>query len=212
MTARRPPPEARPGPTRKHGITLLKDALKRSRNPSGLDKRTKTAHVIAEWRQELIEDLGGADVVTAQQVTIVDLATRSKILVDSIDSWLMAYQHAGHSLVNKRTRALLPVVRERQALADGLARYIAMLGLERRQRPVTSLADYLQTSEPQPQANGDTRSTYPRTPKAPGTGRFVPKDRPPRTAVTGDDEDRQHPTRQDEQHQDAVNDQEDHDD
>jgi hypothetical protein len=34
--------------------------------------------------------------------------------------------------VNKRRRCLHPVVRERQALADSLARYMGQLGLERR--------------------------------------------------------------------------------
>jgi len=37
----------------------------------------------------------------------------------------------------------MPVVRERQALADGLARYLAQLGLERRSKEV-SLNDYIQ--------------------------------------------------------------------
>ena len=35
------------------------------------------------------------------------------------------------SLINKRKKSLLPVVKERQALADGLARYLAQLGLGR---------------------------------------------------------------------------------
>jgi hypothetical protein len=203
------PENPRPTPPRpysKHGITPLAEALKRA-GPDGLDKRTKTAHVLAEWRQRLIDDLGGKDVVTAQQRTIVDLACRSKLLVDSIDAWLISYQEAGGSLINKRNRSLLPCVKERQALADGLARYLSLLGLERRQRPITSLADYLQNGNEQQitesvneQENGHRRKhprprrgTYPRTGTAPD-GRFLPKNRTrtriPRAAVT-DEQDEQ---------------------
>jgi hypothetical protein len=36
------------------------------------------------------------------------------------------------TLINKRKRALLPVILQRQTLADGFARYLSQLGLERR--------------------------------------------------------------------------------
>jgi hypothetical protein len=67
------------------------------------------------------------------------LAVKSKLLLDSIDVWLLTQE----SLVNKRKRSLIPVVIQRQALADGLARYMAQLGLERRQKEV-NLQDYIQ--------------------------------------------------------------------
>jgi hypothetical protein len=53
--------------------------------------------------------------------------------LDSIDAWLLVQP----SLVNARKKSLLPVVKERQALADGLARYLAQLGLHRTQREKT---------------------------------------------------------------------------
>jgi len=61
------------------------------------------------------------------------------VLLDSIDAWLLTQP----SLVNARKRALLPVVRERQALADALARYLGMLGLERRAKEAPDLQTYL---------------------------------------------------------------------
>ena len=60
-------------------------------------------------------------------------------MLDSIDAWLLAQP----SLVNKRKRALLPVVRERTQLADSLARHLSALGLERRGKPTQSLREYL---------------------------------------------------------------------
>ena len=52
-------------------------------------------------------------------------------MLDSIDSWVLQQS----SLVDKRTRRLLPVVQQRQQIADALARYLVMLGLERRRTP-----------------------------------------------------------------------------
>jgi len=53
-----------------------------------------------------------------------------KILLDSIDTWLFTQP----SLVNSRKRSVIPVVLQRQALADSLVRYLAQLGLARRHK------------------------------------------------------------------------------
>jgi hypothetical protein len=119
-----------------HGLTVLKRAVNTVGNRL-IDKRTVTGRALARWRKDLIRDLGGD--VSTQQTAVVDLAVKSKLLLDSIDVWLLTQR----TLVNKRKKSLLPVVRERQQLADGLAKYLAMLGLERRSKEV-SLQDYVQ--------------------------------------------------------------------
>jgi len=85
---------------------------------------------LVAWRQALVDDLGG-DPSTAQ-LAVIDLAVRSKLLLDSIDAYLLSMP----SLVDKRHRRLWAVVRERQGLADALARYLTQLGLERRAKPI----------------------------------------------------------------------------
>jgi len=60
-------------------------------------------------------------------------------MLDAIDAWVLAQP----SLVDKRKRALLLVVRERQSLADALVRYLTTLGLERKARELPSLTMYL---------------------------------------------------------------------
>ena len=57
-------------------------------------------------------------------------------MLDSIDAWLLTQR----SLINARKRSLLPAVRERQQLADGLARYLGQLGLERKIKEPLDLA------------------------------------------------------------------------
>ena len=121
-----------------HGLTVLKRAVNTIGNRL-IDRRTVTGRALAKWRRDLIQDLGGD--VSTQQSAIVDLAVKSKLLLDSIDTWLLNQ----HSLVNYRKKAVLPAVRERQQLADGLAKYLAMLGLERKVKEQT-LDEYMRRS------------------------------------------------------------------
>ena len=91
----------------KHGLTTLKQAVK-SLGGRVIDRRTTLGKALASWRKNLIEDLGGKDMVSTQQEALVDLCVRSKLMLDSIDNWLLQQPR----LVNVRKRALLPVVRE----------------------------------------------------------------------------------------------------
>jgi cytochrome P450 len=68
----------------------------------------------------------------------LDLAAKQKLLLDSIDAWLLT-----RSIIDKPKKAPIPVVQQRQALADSLARYLQALGLERRSK-VRTLSDLLQ--------------------------------------------------------------------
>ena len=120
----------------KHGLSAMKRAV-RELGTRAIDGRTSVAKALSQWRRELIDDLGGRDTISTQQAAMVDLATKTKLILDSIDVWLFAQP----SLVDRRRRAILPVVRERQKLADALARYLGQLGLERRQPAARSLAD-----------------------------------------------------------------------
>jgi hypothetical protein len=110
----------------KHGLTVLKRAVNGLGNRA-IDRRTTLGKALAKWRTDLVNDLGGANAISTQQQALVELAVRSKLLLDSIDNWLLTQK----SLVNARKKSLLPVVRERQALADGLAKYLAQLGMKR---------------------------------------------------------------------------------
>ena len=97
-----------------------------------IDRRTTLGKALHKWRSDLIADLGGQDNISTQQSALVDLAVKSKLLLDSIDAWLLTQP----TLIHKRKKALLPVVLQRQTLVDGLARYLSQLGLERRQRDI----------------------------------------------------------------------------
>jgi hypothetical protein len=67
------------------------------------------------------------------------------LIVDHCDGFLLSQP----SLINKRRKALLPIVKERQVLVDSLSRLLQQLGLERQARPMPSLQEYVAAKESQ---------------------------------------------------------------
>jgi hypothetical protein len=92
-----------------------------------IDRRTAGAREALAFRRELVTALGGEADLSPQRRRLIDMAARAALLLDHIDSWLVSQQ----SLINARTRAMLPVLVQRQSLADHLARVLDRLGLDR---------------------------------------------------------------------------------
>jgi hypothetical protein len=121
-----------------HGLATMKKAV----NKLGgrlIDRRTSLGKALDQWRGQLIADLGGPDMISSQELAIVNLAVKTKLLLDSVDTWLLQQP----TLINSRKKKIHPAVLERQQLADALARYMAQLGLKRRAKPTQSLGDLL---------------------------------------------------------------------
>jgi hypothetical protein len=94
-----------------------------------LDGRSAVAVAVRRWKDDVRRDLGG-DLTRAQE-TILELAAQSWVIISSLDVWIAKQK----SLVTKK-RTLLPVVLQRQQVAEGLARHLDRLGLERRQKDI----------------------------------------------------------------------------
>jgi len=69
----------------------------------------------------------------------LDVALRTKIYLEYLDAWLVQQR----TLVNFKKRTVLPVLLQRQQLADALVGYMKLLGLDRVQKPVQDLTSYL---------------------------------------------------------------------
>lgn len=131
----------------KHGLTPLKRAINTLGNRF-LDKRTMASKALVQWRQDLIRDLGGD--VSTQQDAIISLAIKTKLLLDSIDVWLLQQP----TLILKRKKSIIPAVTQRQVLADALSRYMGQLGLARRTK-LPSLQEILDKDGDKAPANGN---------------------------------------------------------
>ena len=106
-----------------------------------IDRRTKVGRALEAFRAEIIEDKGGEDALSGASKALVDTIVRQKLILDSIDAYVLSMG----SLVNRKRRAIYPIVRERQQIADALAKYLGMLGLERRVGAVPTLENYIES-------------------------------------------------------------------
>ena len=146
---------------RKHGFHSAKKALSEF-GQRAIDGRSAMGRALADSQADLERDLGGD--LSAQKSTIVELACRTRLLVDGCDAFIMQ-----NGAISKRKRALYPIVMQRQQLADALARYLSMLGLERAPKPTPSLADYMREraqSEQVPESKAEPLAASPAQPNA----------------------------------------------
>jgi hypothetical protein len=125
-----------------HGLTALKRVVS-ARGIDGLDARTMAVRAVNEWRAQIVADLGGLENIPAAKLVLVEMACRTRILVDHADVFLLGQP----SIINRRKKAFIPLVQQRQALCDSLARLCAQIGLARVPKPVPDLQDYLRTKE-----------------------------------------------------------------
>ena len=125
-------------PYAKHGLTALQNAV-RTLGGRAIDPTSPVGRALMAWQRDLVHDLGGAETVTTAQRQVIEVAARTKLILDSVDAWLLRQP----SLVHSRTRSLLPVVWQRQRIANGLVHHLETLGLERRAPKAISLAEYL---------------------------------------------------------------------
>lgn len=102
-----------------------------------LDQRSAVAVAARRFKAELTADLGGDP--SRAQATLIEMAARTWIIVEALDDWLMRQP----SLVLHRKRTVVPVLLQRQQLADSLARLLERLGLERKTRDVDTLESYV---------------------------------------------------------------------
>jgi len=136
MSSVAPEAERHPGLSKRLLFTLKRALI--DLGSRAIEGRSSVGVALRRLKADLVQDLGGDDSISTQQETLIELAVRSKIMLDSIDAWLLTQP----SLITTRKRVLIPVVLQRQTLADGLARYLSQLGLERRHK-VQTVTDVL---------------------------------------------------------------------
>ncbi len=119
----------------RHGLNAVKTRVQ-LRGLAAIDMRTVAAREMLAFRDELIAALGGDTEVSPQQRKLVDLAARASLYLDHLDAWLAGQQ----TLVNRRSRSVLPVLLQRQSIAEHLARLLDRLGLDRALAKAPTLA------------------------------------------------------------------------
>ncbi len=126
-------------PYQQHGAYALENALAKFGSDAWIDKLGPPGDALRAWRQGLINDLGGEDKISTAQRAIIDMAVRTFLLLEHIDQWVLSNQ----AIVNKRDRKVFRIVLDRQRMADSLAKYLQMLGLEKRAPDAHDLESYV---------------------------------------------------------------------
>ena len=141
------------GPYTKHGQRALQKALNTISNQDGwVEGLGEVGASLKAWQTAIVNDLGGESEVSAMEMAVVQLATKTFLLLESVDRFLLEQK----SIVNKSRRQLFPIVSQRMVLSDGLAKYMGLLGLKKRRKPPASLSEYL--TKPQ-EPNGQPTTT-----------------------------------------------------
>lgn len=113
----------------KHGTHALERALNQFGSEGWLKKLGPAGDALREWREGLIEDLGGEP--STAQLAMIDMACPEYLFLERVDRWMLSNK----AIVNKLNRRLFDIVLHRNRLADGLAKKLALIGLERRSPP-----------------------------------------------------------------------------
>ena len=127
-------------PYTRHGLNAPMARI-RLRGFRAIDRRTAAARETLAFKSDLVAALGGEVDLSPQRRKLVDMAARAALLLDHVDAWLFEQR----SLVNARAKILLPVLVQRHAIADHLARLLDKLGLDRVPQKVTDLQSYVAT-------------------------------------------------------------------
>jgi hypothetical protein len=140
----------------RHGLYTMRKALQMLGSRALPAASTALGRELRLWRKALITDLGGQEIITTQQEALIDAAVRTKLLLDSVDAYVLEMG----SPVDRRHRRLWPVVRERQSLVAQLQSLLRDLGLSRRAKEVPTLQAYL-AQKATPKMDTDTKADTP---------------------------------------------------
>jgi len=125
-------------PYSRTGLHALKARVK-LRGFNAIDRRTAVARQTLAFRRELIAALGGEKQLSPQRLRVVELVARAALFLDHLDGFLVEQK----SLVNHRSRSVIPALLQRQAIADHLAKLLDKLGLDCVPEPEQTLEEYL---------------------------------------------------------------------
>ena len=156
------PKEEQFGPNQKSGLKTLKRAI-RVHGKRSIDRRTRAGKHHAHLRDTLLDALGGVKHVSPQKRVLLDELILTKLMLDSVNVWIVAQD----SLINKRNKSIINVVKDRNALVTTLRTLLADLGLERVVKTLPTLAEYLNGKAPAKATDTTTTATPAEADEAP---------------------------------------------
>lgn len=118
----------------RHAIRALK-ARVAVRGLGVMDLRTSGARQLVHWREQLVEALGGQDQLSPQIVTLVEQVTRLKLFLDHTDAYLLELP----TFIIRRKKKMIPLIKDRLALAAELRATLTLIGLKKIPKLVSTI-------------------------------------------------------------------------
>ena len=115
-----------------------------ARGLRAIDGRSVAFRAVKVWRNEIVAALGGEENISAQRKTLLEIAACTRLYLNHVDSYLLELS----TLINRRKKSLIPIVEQRQRLADSLMRQLQVLGLDRVAAEATLPAEWITKVRP----------------------------------------------------------------
>jgi hypothetical protein len=113
-----------------------------------VDRRSLAARGVLKWQAQIVAELGGEGALTPIRRARIETASRTKLLLDHIDSHLLEPRtlFARKGRLRKEMRPLLDL---RQRMAESFERALSALGLAQKHgAPLPSLDDLVGGDQP----------------------------------------------------------------
>lgn len=120
---------------------VVRDVMRRGVERAVYEHDRKLSHALKRERDVLIEEMGGADVVQPSVLALIDMAIRTKMLVDTVDALLI---EIGARIINRRKKIAYPLLKQRSELA---AEYTNQLRTLREFKTATDIERRLEALE-----------------------------------------------------------------
>jgi hypothetical protein len=139
---------------RKHGHYGLKVKLT-GLTLGTVSQQNGMGRAVVEKGNRIIADRGGRESLSELKLDLIDRYLKTELLIHSIDSWMFQQK----SLINRRKRSLYPILAERNRLVETSLKLAQAIGLDREERKVPMLADYIaqKNAEKERESSPETR-------------------------------------------------------
>src|SRR5437773_7849681 len=113
------------GNAKKHGHYSRKVKLTRA-GLTAISKQNGPGKELARRREVIESDLGGREQLSQLQADLVQKYLITELLIESLDRWLLEQR----TLINRRRRAVFPILNERNRMIETSLKLASALGLE----------------------------------------------------------------------------------
>jgi hypothetical protein len=160
-TPRKRPPNRRP--YHRHGEHVVKKALPylqdRVCDPDIPEETLSPIEQAArKWRLVVLRERGGSDKVAETLRTLVNTTLGTKIIMDSMDRYIMELAQDG-GLVNRRSRRAFQIVADRNRVAETLTKQLSVIGFELREADLTPTLDQIRQQFTRQTNGGESHET-----------------------------------------------------